>query len=154
MKKAKILSLALAAVLLCGCIIGFLTVGASAEGTTWVVDGNATDAENNTYETLQAALDAAALADWSEGDALTISITATAAQVVERSEDGVIFDVSTIWRGVGKKLPITITGGTLDFTTNIRAKENKAFKSFFTNDYTFRNTTITSIYKGNYKESV
>ena len=31
MKKAKLLSLALAAVLLCGCIIGFLTVGAGAE---------------------------------------------------------------------------------------------------------------------------
>jgi len=129
--KAKILSLCLAAVLLCGCIVGFMMTGASAADTVvkWTVDGVGDDSGTN-YETLQAAMEAAEAKDWAADETLTIQITRVTAggsinntatdetlgeytivpELMSVDEEGVLFGVDTIWRADRTKLPITIQG--------------------------------------------
>ena len=147
-KKAKILSLCLAAVLLCACVVGFMMVGANAanEGYThtWHVTGTADDLAEDELEderefaTLQAALDAAKACEgqWGTEDNLQILIETATAQVPNRTVDGILF-VETIWRGdretegtFGNKLPITIEGAVEGGTAKIG---NGTYKSFMIN---------------------
>lgn len=148
--KAKLLSLCLAAVLLCGCIVGFMMTGASAEEITWTVDGIATDVANNTYVNLQAALDQAAQTTWASDAELVINITSTKNQILTRSNDGIFGGVKTIWRGnrdsakgdieYGNKLPITIIAD--DGAGAVVCGANDPLTNVFTNDYTFVNVAF------------
>ena len=134
MKRAKILSLVLTAVLLCGCVFGALVFGTSAEeaaGQTLEVTAD------GTYKTIEEALTAAEGMTWAEGAELLIQVEVeeVAASI---SEAGVLFSQKTIWRTDNTKLPITIQGqGKTATKITFGAK-----KMACANDYAFENLTL------------
>ncbi len=156
--KAKLLSLCLAAVLLCGCVVGFMMVGANAlpyddSTVKWTVVGvgNVTDSATQ-FETLQAAMKAAETYEsWAADDVLSIVMPSSLdchgtslkdnIQLI-KVEDGVLFGVKTIWRGEGDtrtKLPINICGTFSSSTGYGTANANRA-QIGLTTDGTTRNT--------------
>ena len=158
-KKAKILSLCLAAVLLCACVVGFMMVGANAANDgythTWTVTGTADGKDANvledsrTFKTLQAALEAAKACEgqWADNANLQILIATNTGQLPTRTADGILF-VETIWRGdretdsFGNKLPITIEGAD-GYTAMIGSGSSYASGSFqvYKGDGTFGSST-------------
>ena len=151
MKKAKILSLCLAAVLLCGCIVGFMVTGVSADEVNtivWTVVDTVEDPDTQ-FLTIDGALAAAkeleSTTGWGVNQALRIEVEATAKQNFNYSVDGILFNVPTIWRGnrnaengeivYGNKLPITIANANF---VRVTVQANIAC----TNDYTFENVNF------------
>jgi len=154
--KAKLLSLCLAAVLLCGCIVGFMMLGAAAEETvvTWTVDGVGEEdtneaADGRKFASLEAAMVEAATLTWGTEDTLTIVIddSADAASYnITVDDNNVAWGAPTIWRGnrnlengevvYGNKLPITITANTAK-----KLGVAAALTAQFTNDIHFLNVS-------------
>lgn len=137
MKNAKLWSVLLAAILLCACALGVLFTGASAEDGTveWAV-GSGGD-----YATVEEALAAAETRGWAQNEQLILNVTGTHTATVT---DGILFGQKTIWRRLdadgnatvyGNKLPITITGGSVDI-------DSAATTAACANDYTFDGVTL------------
>jgi len=136
MKTKKLLSLAIAALLLCGCIVGMLVTGVNAAAGTYTVG------DGKTYATVEAAL-AQIKTDAAAGTitAATIEITGTVSSTVT---DGVLFGgVETIWlnKAALQKLPITITGADASSQLNLPADATVAS---CTNNYTFQSVSIST----------
>ncbi len=162
MFSKKILSILIAAVLLCAAIVGVVFIGADAGGTsyTWYIDGVGT--AENSYATIDAAMSAAkAKTDWAADDTLTIYVTAsgttstfnTASTGGNADTGRHLFNVITVFRADNTQLPITIDGDnpatdTVEQNTLLITEPVwtlSGMKSFAaSNDYTFKNLDLSS----------
>lgn len=144
MQNKKLLSVCLTVLLVCICLVGVFSLSVSAvTPVTWKVTGTANPAAGE-YATLQEAMDAAAAkTDWQGTDELTIEITTATAQAFNYEENGLLFEVNTIFTQANTKLPITIKGGTLS-VGNIPIGEGEGPHTLIacSNDYTFKNVTV------------
>ena len=144
MQNKKLLSVCLTVLLVCSCLVGVFSFSVSAvTPITWKVTGTANAAAGE-YATLQAAIDAAAAkTDWQGTDELTIEITTATSQAFDY-QNGLLFEVNTIFTQANTKLPIIIKGGTITPTMGTYA--NSTLKTHWplacTNDYTFSNIRI------------
>ena len=128
----KLLSVLLAAVLLVGCIVGMLIVGANAAGPKVFTVGT-----NGEYQNFDSALAAVAEATWQSGDSAEIQIEA--GSYASAAESPLLFGQTTIWadKAAGVKLPIKIVGAGSGATTI-----QVASQATCANDYTFDALTI------------
>ena len=146
MKAKKLLSIAIASLLLCGCIVGMLVTGASAAPGTYEVG------EGKTYATVEAAL-AQIKTDAEAGtiDSAIITINGMANATVDA--DNIMFGVETIWlnKAEAKKLPITIIGTPNETVAPAEGVDINAdginfpadkTTGVFTNDYSFEGIKI------------
>jgi len=141
----KLLSVLLAAVLLVGCIVGMLIVGANAAGeTTWTVGAS------GDYTTLDDALAAIEGTTWSEGDSLKIQLEAGAYTATTAANEPLFLGLPTIWTDAAKtkKLPITIEGAgsaTTSIAIHVPTDTGDSYhnnKLAFANDFTFDKVTF------------
>ncbi len=150
MRNTKLWSVLLAAVLLCGCVLGVLFTGAFAADTAVTYTVNTANTENDetslSFKSIAEALAFAAEQDWKTNEKLVIEFTGTETGNVENSD--LMFGQKTIWRRVdadnaettvyGNKLPIEIAGQTASDADLISVTANVACA----NDYTFKNLTL------------
>jgi hypothetical protein len=137
MRNAKLWSLLLAFVLLCGCVLGVLFTTASAAGTYELNVGA------GEFATVEAAWNSIADADLSAYESITVKVNGA---VTETSTSALLFGQKTIWKDTGVMMPITITGsGSLSFP---QGTENSYRKFASANDITFKdmNLPISSLY--------
>lgn len=142
----KLLSVLLAAVLLVGCIVGMLIVGANAAGeTVWTVG------ELGDYLTLDEALAAVEATDWAEGDSLKIQVEAGTHSVTTADTNTLFLGLPTIFIDQEKmvKLPITIEGeSSANTTINLKVPTGTYLDGYskdrlaFANDFTFDKVTF------------
>ncbi len=158
MRKAKLWSVLLAAVLLCACIVGVLFVGAQAEENTinYVVDSTyTTDVSANQFKTFKEAIAQAATLKGEN------ALPANSHLVITLNNDEVFdsanasgynygggntrnfFGLNTLWMGSGDslaKLPITIQGKdeTIKLTWNAAGWQAQTCA----NDYTFKDLDL------------
>ena len=160
--KKSLLSVLLAAVLLCACVAGMLIVGAGAEETpapthkVLVVDGVGTATDH--YKKIDAALKSVSSTSWAPGSTLTVEISVASASseslakiTGDSYESAIPFQISTKFLSDGSKLPITIKSTYVaEGETEARSKigfilyNYSAWGIYFNNDYTFENIDLYS----------
>ena len=107
MRNAKLWSLLLAVVLLCGFALGVLCIGADAAGTLELSVGGAGE-----FATVEAALNSVAESDLSAYESITVKVNGN---VTETTSGVLLFGQKTIWKEMGVMMPIIVTGdGTLN----------------------------------------
>ena len=138
MKKAKLLSVIFALVLLCACVAGVCMTG-----TTAATNVRQMRVDGTTYNSVKAVLNEAASKSWAANDVLVITVDPTvhASESISHDETGVAyaggiaFGHKTIFRADGTRLPITIQGSSADrtaFTLNIKEGSKIACANSFT----------------------
>lgn len=138
MRNAKLWSLLLAAVLLCGLALGVLCIGADAAGTLELSVGGAGE-----FATVEAALDSVAEADLSAYESITVKVNGN---VTETTSGVLLFGQKTIWKEMGVMMPIIVTGdGSLTFPQGTSSSYRKFASA---NDITFKDMDlpISSLY--------
>ncbi len=133
MRKAKLWSVLLVAVLLCACVLGTLLLGADAANQT-VLNVTGT-AGTDSFATVEAALaEAERMAGAGELTTAGVKIVVSENQTATVDANGILFGQKTIWlnKEEGKKLPITITGTSSTVSIGMPAGNVAC-----TNDYTF-----------------
>ena len=117
MRNAKLWSLLLAVVLLCGLALGVLFIGADAAGTLELSVGGAGE-----FATVEAALNSVAESDLSAYESITVNVNA---DVTETTSGVLLFGQKTIWKEMGVMMPIIVTGdGSLTFPAKQLASAN------------------------------
>lgn len=152
MRKAKLWSVLLAAVLLCACVVGVLFVGASAgteDGYTtfeYTVEGETTDAANLKFATFMEAINYAntnASVFTQQKSKLVITLKKDSTFTTGHA-DNLLFGIPTLWSGneeVGiEKLKITIKGE--NKSTLLTCEKTKSLSVYGTNDYIFDTLTL------------
>lgn len=138
MRNAKLWSLLLAVVLLCGVALGVLYIGADAAGTLELSVGGAGE-----FATVEAALDSVAEADLSAYESITVKVNGN---VTETTSGVLLFGQKTIWKETGVMMPIIIMGdGSLTFPQGTSSSRRKFASA---NDITFKDMDlpISSLY--------
>ncbi len=155
--KKNLLSVLLAAVLLCACVAGMLVTGVSAEEPTHKVlevDGVGASGSGK-YKTVTAALRSVSSSSWAPGSTLTIEISVVATsgegltKIASASSMFNVFGVQTLFVSDGTKLPITIRSeyvaeGENESRSSLRFLNwgYSTYSYFFSNDYTFENIDL------------
>lgn len=142
MRNTKLWAVLLAFVLLCGCVLGILFTGVSAEGEVvygvGYTEGVDEDKQFDTFQAAFAAVETAiANGEWTEGNTLVIKFAGNLEGKVEDSE--LLFGQKTIFTSAGKKLPITILGTEESDASTIKVSAEKIACA---NDYTFKDLTL------------
>ena len=143
MQNKKLLSVCLTVLLVCICLVGVFSLSVSAvTPVTWKVTGT-NNAAAGEYATLQEAIDAAAAkTDWLGTDELTIEIATSTKQSFDY-ENGLLFEVNTIFTQANTKLPIIIKGGEIS-VSHVPTGSDAGLHTLIacSNDYTFKNVKM------------
>ncbi len=143
MRKAKLWSMLLAAVLLCACIAGVLIMGASASDSR-IPTATVTYTVDTDGSTIRECLSKATTAEWGKDDVLEIVSSRQDNSIVVTGTNknrNLFWAIPTIFRADGTKLPIIIRGESAKI--NIRVPSSTAVRSYTAaNDYYFTNVNF------------
>ncbi len=151
--KKSLLSVLLAAVLLCACVAGMLIFGADANQnevvytirpTSGADDGSVTDTEtgNRVFKTIKGATAFAAVQEWTSENTLKIELDAS--KVTTTKDSNLIFEnaaSSMIVRSDGSLLPITVTKSATQTSSELLIDAGGIL--IFANHYTFQDLALT-----------
>jgi len=144
MRKAKLWSVILAAMLLCICAVGMLFTGVSASDSR-IPEATDTYAVGTDGDTIRACLEKAAGRTWGATDVLEIQFTGSDSSAYAKPDAAngvsgyILFEVPTIFREDNTKLPIVIRGMDENRASTILTAENTYCSA---NDFYFTNLTM------------